>query len=1060
MLTQLCTRRIAGLLIAVSVVCLCAGSLSAQATFDGTINDGVVEWSSASGPAVQDNHTGFGNQVPTSPDVNGSELDELFVRTDGTFLYLGITGNLEENGNAIIIFIDYDYTEIVPEGQNTLATEIAPVLTDFPCAGIGPPFAINNLGQALQQNDGGSPEDPTDDLTERDTNSTPTTFDADFTPDVAVAVDTFAGTLSVNQYNLSTAPSSPFGNWDDPITNSGTGPCETQQETLPFFAHRIFRGSVAVESGNGALDGGTNDNSWEAAFNNEGVAGVTGSAVATAGSQLPGDPRSQTSGLEAKLHLEDLGFTLPLSGDLRFRISVLLTSGAGSVSNQVLPGIQGGLSQVILGFRPQLPAVSGIQHATVTETPAAFSPAIDGVNILNEFGVTSVVASQDTVTGFGDRSQTCTTVQEGSELDELYVRLGDLEGSNQFLYVGLTGNLETSGNAQILLLDVDQTAGVGQNTLMTEIAPVFDEPCSFNGPPSAVQGLGGELATSQTTGETIRTGTAGTVLDAGFEPEIAIAVDTFEGTVNVNHYTLSSSALGQWNDPSTPQEGSNDCTESPVETLDYFADRIFRGSVGLNSASGIVSDGTNPNGSEFAYNDTGVDGVSGSAVNDPSTQTTGLEAKISLLDLGFAPQDLPVSSLPVKISALLTSSQGLVSNQVLPGLGGGTSQPNLNFRPDFTTIANNQFASVTLSPATFTGTVDGASIVSDFGAPALLATQDTSTGFGDHQIVECAPVLASGSEMNQMFVQEDAGTLDLAITGNIEPNSQNQFVIFLDTVDGGESLLDANAGRITGLAGNTIPMAAEWALVLNLGGGSSTIYIDRVNLLSNESEFVGSNGLNSGEGDLDACGPNFPNCMTTWKLAFSNTNIAGVNGDAGDDPINNSLNIQPSNAQTATTGVELSIPLSDLGGIPDARGVCVFAILTNGDGGFMSNQVLPAGLGGGFGNYAGGPTDFGATGYECLSVSIRCNDPRYDADGDEDVDHLDFAAMQRCITGENVTPVAPGCECFDFGGFVADNDIDGEDISLFVLCARGNIVQGVSPSGPTIQADPACDDMP
>lgn len=37
---------------------------------------------------------------------NGSELDELFVQNDDTRLYLGITGNLEGNGNAWIIFIE------------------------------------------------------------------------------------------------------------------------------------------------------------------------------------------------------------------------------------------------------------------------------------------------------------------------------------------------------------------------------------------------------------------------------------------------------------------------------------------------------------------------------------------------------------------------------------------------------------------------------------------------------------------------------------------------------------------------------------------------------------------------------------------------------------------------------------------------------------------------------------------------------------------------------------------------------------------------------------------
>lgn len=1048
------SRNLSALLMAVPIVCLANGIVKAQVVFDGTVNFAEQEWESISGPAIQDNHTGYGNQVPTSPDVNGSELDELFVRTDGTWLYLGITGNLEEDGNAYIILIDTDFNAPSPEGQNVLATEIAPVLADLPCAGNGPPFALQNLGQALQNNDNGTPEDPTDDLTQRDPGSTGTTLDAGFTPDVGVAVDTFGGTLSVSQYNLA-SPGNPLGTWDNPATNSGETPCETQQEALEFFAERIFRGQVGVGSGSGILANGTNPNNWQLAFNNEGIAGVTDTQVATPGSGEPGDPRTQTRGLEARIHLEDLGFTTPLAGDLELRISVILTSGGGIVSNQTLPGIQAGLSQINLGLRPDFTTISGTQYATVTRTPAPFSPTIDGENIVSEFDVANVAASQDTVTGFGDRSETCTEVQEGSELDQLYVRLGELEDDNQFLYIGMSGNLEPNGNAQILLLDVDQTPGVGQTTLMTEIAPVAGEACSFNGPPSAVQGLGAELATSQTTGETIRSGTPGTVLDTGFEPEIAIALDTVGGNLNVSQYTLSSTSLGQWDDPATPDGGAGDCTEEPIESLDYFAERVFRGSVPVNSASGAISGGTNPNNSEYAYNNTGVDGVTGDSVGDPSTQTTGLEARISLLDLGFAPEDLPVTSLPLKIAALLTSADGFVSNQTLPGTGGGTTQPNLEFRPDFTAIPGDQFASTTLSPAPFAGDLDGANIVDDFGAPALLATQDTSTSFGDRQVVECSPVLAGGSEMNQMFVQEADGALEIAITGNLETNG-NQFILFLDTADGGEALMSDNPGRISGFDGNTIPMEAEWALVFNTGGGAN-VWIDRINLLTNESDFVGFNSLNSGEGELDGCGANFPDCATTWKLSWDNTNIAGVNGNIDDDPNLNPLNIQPANAQTATKGMELSIPLADIGGLTDAGGVCVFAILTNADGSHMSNQVLPAGLGGGFGNFGGGPVDFDALGYECLDVGPRCNDPRYDADGDGDVDQDDFAAVQRCL---DITPLPPECECFDFGGFVADGVIDGADVNLFVVCAQGNLAQGIAPSGPFVPADPACDDPP
>ncbi|MEN3000790.1 MAG: hypothetical protein ABDI19_02980 [Armatimonadota bacterium] len=54
--------------------------------------------------ASQTNHTGFGDRV--SGVHWGSELNQLFVRCQGGVLYIGVTGNLEGNGNAFHFYID------------------------------------------------------------------------------------------------------------------------------------------------------------------------------------------------------------------------------------------------------------------------------------------------------------------------------------------------------------------------------------------------------------------------------------------------------------------------------------------------------------------------------------------------------------------------------------------------------------------------------------------------------------------------------------------------------------------------------------------------------------------------------------------------------------------------------------------------------------------------------------------------------------------------------------------------------------------------------------------
>lgn len=56
---------------------------------------------------TQNNYTCFGDaQLATPPDVPGSELDQMLVTNELDRLRVGLTGNLEENGNAFILLLD------------------------------------------------------------------------------------------------------------------------------------------------------------------------------------------------------------------------------------------------------------------------------------------------------------------------------------------------------------------------------------------------------------------------------------------------------------------------------------------------------------------------------------------------------------------------------------------------------------------------------------------------------------------------------------------------------------------------------------------------------------------------------------------------------------------------------------------------------------------------------------------------------------------------------------------------------------------------------------------
>ena len=69
-----------------------------------------------------------------------------------------------------------------------------------------------------------------------------------------------------------------------------------------------------------------------------------------------------------------------------------------------------------------------------------------------------------------------------------------------------------------------------------------------------------------------------------------------------------------------------------------------------------------------------------------------------------------------------------------------------------------------------------------------------------------------------------------------------------------------------------------------------------------------------------------------------------------------------------------------------------------------------------------------------------------DADGDDDVDHDDFGAFQRCFTGIGELFEDPACVCFDRDPANApDGDIDQVDFDAFQDCATGpNVLLNVN----------------
>ena len=97
-----------------------SGVASGSASVDGSL-DGGVGGSDYTNVFIQGNFTGFGDETDgtvdgSGPNGGGSEIDGVYIAKDATNLYLFVAGNLENNGNALDLYIDTG-----AGGDNTLS---------------------------------------------------------------------------------------------------------------------------------------------------------------------------------------------------------------------------------------------------------------------------------------------------------------------------------------------------------------------------------------------------------------------------------------------------------------------------------------------------------------------------------------------------------------------------------------------------------------------------------------------------------------------------------------------------------------------------------------------------------------------------------------------------------------------------------------------------------------------------------------------------------------------------------------------------------------------------
>lgn len=226
------------------------------------------------------------------------------------------------------------------------------------------------------------------------------------------------------------------------------------------------------------------------------------------------------------------------------------------------------------------------------------------------------------------------------------------------LMFGVTGNLSPDGTGFVLAID---SLSGGQNVLNT--ASVGDLPNGL----AELHGL---------------------QFDSGFAPDRLLFINTFSGNIYVDAVTLPT--------------GSG-------------ATKTYRGQGAVGDGDGLLSGGTNPYGLQVAMNNSNTAGVTGTSAAAAATATTGFELFVPYEDLGIADPGAAVA-----VACFITRDDGHVSNQWLPGLGGGVG--NLGLAPNLSLVAGPQFAQL---PPIWVGDLncDGALNVLDIN-PFTLAISD------------------------------------------------------------------------------------------------------------------------------------------------------------------------------------------------------------------------------------------------------------------------------------------------------------------------------------------------
>ena len=801
----------------------------------GGSQDGMdipTDFGAANRLALQNNYTCFGDAAPFSPTPSeGSEIDQLFIASDGAKLYLGATGNVppqDGNRNSIIFLIDVDDGF----GVNVLPTDLAidgggPLLnlsnTVLP-SGFNPRWAV----QYYREN--GAPQAIVEDLAFNGTEIVPV-----FTVDGTVHTDPVRNAFGSDLSNL-LGINNIAG--DDPI----------QQAILAGTAEDGVQFSLRL----------------------------TGGAVG-----------------------ESLGYDV--ESDPGIKVMAFIASGSGFVSNQFLPPLNPTTGEVRMSNDTVMPALT-ISDATSELVTTVLS---------NQTATNALATSLERITDIAVTVDITHPNMEDLTIDLFHaasnttVRLwdGNVAGAN------MQTTFEVGG------ADLATWTAPGNSGTFETNDPINDSLLDFNG----VDPTDGDWTLFIT--DNVEGGATGT-LNAW---TIALTQEVGGGV----------GCIGE-------RDGDVNPLDLPAEfpgatTIDFTVGSLLGD--GAPDFSGGNSPGTNLPGSYPApavatqnnhtcfgdAQDAGLPIVTGNELDAMYLENTMDRLQIGLAgnlqpDPPFGPNGYIILIDSIVGGETVISSGG-AGDQIITGTNGTIM--DAGFTPDYALSVREFFGGFR---------ADLTDLQND--TSRLLGVGGFETGTG---VLNPPAINEGGSELNQMFLQNDADNLYVGLTGNLEGNG-NPLIVFLDTANTGASTLLATAGAM-GVPG-VIPaidgelLAAgpngdgpEYALVLTRSGAffDTATLVDLVTFTTTSLPFAT---------EIPATDP-LEFTLAPNTFVGSNENVNGVNGDDGVLPAQQSIL-----AATAESGIIFSIDRASLGAPANGATVGVCAGITSG-GGFWSNQFLP-----------------------------------------------------------------------------------------------------------------------